>query len=174
MQKVPVGVFRLPFSNPRPNRDVEMGASNTNSVPRNKLSDWVPMSSALSWNCLLLHKFLHKSDDFFRLQIHREVPCVADVNFGPGIVSFVCFCACHGKRRIVTSPDHKERRLVILKPMLPLWIGFNVVLVVVKKVQLNVRLAWLVEEIILVDPQIWIVERSIGRGSDVTFFGGFE
>jgi hypothetical protein len=40
---------------------------------------------------------------------------------------------------------------------LPLWIGFDVVLIVVEQIQLNIRLPGLVQEIILIDPEIGIV-----------------
>jgi hypothetical protein len=117
------------------------------------------------------HEILSKTDDFRRLQIQREVPGIQDVYLGLRIILLVCFSTGHRKRSIVPPPKNKERRLVVAEPLLPSRVGLDVILVVVKEIQLNLTLPRPVQEIILVYPQIGVVPRWIRRSADVPFAG---
>src|SRR5438132_10061064 len=120
------------------------------------------------------HEVLSEVDDFLRLQIKCEVPGVQDVYLGPGVILLVRFATGYRERSIVTAPKNKERRLVVAKPLLPFGVGFKVILVVVKEVQLNISLSRLVQEVILVHPQIGVVLRGIWRGANVSLAGCFK
>jgi hypothetical protein len=80
------------------------------------------------------------------------VPGVQDVYLGSGVILLVRFSTGYRERSIVTPPKNKERRLAVAKPLLPFRVGLEIVLVVVKEVQLNIPLSRLIEEIILINP----------------------
>ena len=46
---------------------------------------------------------------------------------------------------------------MVSKPLLPFRVGLKVILVVVKEVQLNIPMSWLIQEVLLVHPQIGVV-----------------
>src|SRR5215472_9028868 len=96
------------------------------------------------------------------------------MHFGLGIILLIRFSTGYGKRSIVPPPKNKERRLVVAKPLLPSRVGFNVILVVVKQIQLNITLSRLVQEVILVYPQIGVVLRRIRRSADVPLASCFK
>jgi hypothetical protein len=79
------------------------------------------------------------------------------VNLGSGVILLVRFSTGYRERSIVTPPKNKEWRLGIAKPLLSFRIGLEVILVVVKEIQLNIALSRLVQEVILVHPQIGVV-----------------
>src|SRR5215831_2965955 len=117
------------------------------------------------------HEVLRETDDFLRLQIQREVPGVQDVYLGSRVILLVSFSTGYGERSVVTPPENKQRRFVVAKPLLPFRVGLDVILIVVKEVQLNIPLSRLVQEIILVHPQIGVVLRGIRRSADVPLAG---
>ena len=119
------------------------------------------------------HEVLSETDDFLQLQIQREVPGVQDVYLGSGVILLVRFSTGYRERSIVTPPKNKEWRLAVAKPLLPFRVGLEVILVVVKEVQLNIALSRLVQEVILVHPQIGVVLRGIWRSADVPLAGCF-
>ena len=93
---------------------------------------------------------------------------------GSGVILLVRFPTGYRERSIVTPPKNKEWRLVVAKPLLPFRVGLEVILVVVKEIQLNIALSRLVQEVILVHPQIGVVLRGIWRSADVPLAGGFK
>lgn len=110
----------------------------------------------------LLHEGLGEGNDFVGLQIHGEVPGVEDVDFGAGIILLVGFSAGDCEGGVVAAPYDKEGRLMVAEPLLPFGVGFDVVLVVVEEVELDIRLAGLVEEIVFIGPEVGVVERGVG------------
>src|SRR6516225_6293192 len=87
----------------------------------------------------------------------------------PRVISFVCFRTRYSEGSIVASPQNQERRFVVPKPTLPYRIGLDVILIVIEQVQLNISLPRLVEEVILVYPQIGIVQLGLRRSAKVPF-----
>jgi hypothetical protein len=58
--------------------------------------------------------------------------------------------------------------------MLPLRVRVDVGAVVVEKVTLNLRLAWSIEESILIGPEVRVIEFDIRVIAYMTGFGGLE
>jgi hypothetical protein len=113
-------------------------------------------------------------DNFVRLQIEREVPSVQDMDLGSRVILLVGFAAGYRERSIVTPPKNQERRLVVTKPLLPFRVGFEVILIVVKEVQLNVPPDPAGSGSNIVYPQIRVVLRQIWRSADVPLSSCFE
>ena len=86
------------------------------------------------------------------MQIQGEMSRIENMHFGNRIIFSIGFTPGYGKRSVIATPKHQERRVVISQPLLPRWIRFKIVLIVIEKVQLNVRLPRLIEEIILINP----------------------
>ena len=59
---------------------------------------------------------------------------------------------------------------MIASPLLPLWIRFDIVLIVVKQLQLNIRLSGLVQEVILIDPEIGVLYCEMSGGVPTCLF----
>src|SRR5262249_40220532 len=86
----------------------------------------------------------------------------------------VSFSACHRKGGIVTSPHDEERRLVLPQPFLPSGIQSNVSLVIEEKIQLNISLSRLVEEIVLIHPNLRIDILRVWRSADMSLAGSLS
>src|ERR1700733_662224 len=99
---------------------------------------------------------------------------VENMNLSPRVIAVISFGAGDSKGSVVPTPKHEQWRLMIPQPLLPFWIRFDIVLIVVKQVQLNIRLSRLVEEVIFIDPEVGVVERDVRRGSYVPFLGCLE
>jgi hypothetical protein len=57
-----------------------------------------------------------------------------NMHFGHGIIFSISFGSGYGKRGVIAAPKYEERRPVISEPLLPGWIGFDIVLIVIEKV----------------------------------------
>src|ERR1700684_893180 len=92
-----------------------------------------------------------------RRGIEREMPAIDDVYFGFRHVATIRFRLRRVKRRFILTPDHQKARLLLAHPSLPLGVVLDVRAVVEEEVALNFGLAWLVEKIIFIGPQIRIM-----------------
>jgi hypothetical protein len=127
-------------------------------------SDQAPLNSPL----LPIEEVFREASDFVSSLIERKVSRIENVNLGAGHIFAVSFRACYGKRGVVTSPNDKQWRLTVPQPFLPSGIQSNVSLVIEEKIQLNISLPGLVQEIVFIHPifriDILRVRRSAGHG----------
>src|SRR5215472_15324851 len=122
----------------------------------------------------LVHEVIGQADDLRRLLIQSEMAGVENVNVCAGNIIFVCLCTGYDKRRIIASPHYEHWRLMIAQPLLPNWIGLEVILIVVKEVDLNVRLARLIQKVIFIGPGVRIDSFRMRRSADVAIPSGFK
>ena len=120
---------------------------------------------------LPIEKVFREASDLASFLIQRKMSRIEDVNLGAGYILAVSFSACHGKRGIITSPHDEQGRLTILQPFLPSRIQSNVSLVIEEKIQLNISLSGLVEEIVLIHPILRIDILRVWRSADMSLAG---
>src|SRR5262249_4922151 len=91
-----------------------------------------------------------------------------------GNVFFVRLSTGYNKRRVIASPHYEHWRLMITEPLLPDWIGLQVILIVVKEVELNIRLTGLIQKVIFIGPSVRIDSFRMRRSADVAIQSGFK
>src|SRR5215467_12782544 len=121
-----------------------------------------------------VHEIIGQADDLRRLFIQSEMAGIENVNVCAANILFVCLCTGYDKRRIVASPHYEHWRLMIAQPLLPDWIDPEVILIVVKEVDLNVRLAGLIQKVILIGPGVRIDSFWMRGSADVAIPSRFK
>ena len=86
---------------------------------------------------------------------------VEDMNLCIRYIFAIAFRFARIERKIMFSPDHKQARLFLAHPCLPLGISLDVCAVVVEQIALNLRLTWLAQEGKLICPQVRVVALDV-------------
>ena len=99
---------------------------------------------------------------------------IHNVNFRVGHIPAIGFRLGGIERALILAPDHQQMRLILAHPRLPLGIGFDVGPVVVEEVALNIGLAWLVEKIKFIRPEIRVMAFHVGIVARMARLGGLK
>src|SRR5260370_697020 len=131
-------------------------------IPVGNLAAWEnrPVSS---WD---LHRTCQEAvnqvGNFICCRIQREVIAIDSLHLRLRNIAAERFRFGIIERKFVHAPKNGEGRLGLAHPLLPLWVGSDVGLVIVKQIALDVGLAWLVQEPEFIGPQIRIVTLYLG------------
>ena len=99
---------------------------------------------------MLAEEFPHQLGDLVAVRFQREVAGIEQVELQRLQVSLVRLSPCGRKDLVVLAPDDQHRRLVLAEILLPLRIQRRVAAVAEKHVELNLVVAWSVEQELVV------------------------
>jgi hypothetical protein len=95
---------------------------------------------------------------------------VAIGNITAGNVLLISFSPGNRKGRVIFSPEYQQARLVVAQPLLPARIRCNAGLIIVKQIQLDLRLTGPGEKGVLIHPGVRVDPFGMGRIAYVPLF----
>src|ERR1700730_5098917 len=105
---------------------------------------------------------VNQVSNFICCRIQREVTTIDSIHLRLRDIAAERFRFGIIERKFVHAPKNEQAWLGLTHPFLPLWVGSDVGLVIVKQIALDVSLAWLVQETDFIGPQIRIVALDLG------------
>src|SRR5208282_4115535 len=121
-----------------------------------------------SFSPRLLHEAPDELRNLIRSGVEREMSAVDDMDFGLRHVAAVGLWLRGVERGLILAPDHEQARLSVAHPRLPFGVVVDVCAVIVEEVALNFGLAWLIEKIEFVGPEIRVVSFYVWVVAHVT------
>src|SRR5207244_5605065 len=120
----------------------------------------------------LTEKFAHPLCDESAEVFQREVSGINQVQFRVGKIPLIRFRAFHREKGIVLTPENQHPRLSFAEVLMPTVIESDIRLIVVKKIELNCRVARTIKEELVQGVGIRTDSRRVFHPMCVLKYGG--